>query len=141
MTPGPRIQSSPTSALAAPKNVDGEDASQGRRPVETAGKDGGRDTGGSGEGNGRFVVGARGRRRHDLGSSGSVGGEDAVVPREVPPWGRDQRRQTTEELEGREDELGSTAPPGTLQAVRDHSSGGEGETREGERRAGGVARR
>ena len=87
-------QHPPASAtLAAPKNVDGEDASQERRPVETAGKDGGRDTGGSGEGSRRFVVGVRGRGRHDLGSSGSVGGEDAVVPREMPPWRRDQRRQ------------------------------------------------
>src|SRR5262249_41166810 len=51
----------------------------------------------------------------------------------------DQCRQTTEELEGREDELGSTAPPGTLQAVRDHSSRGQGETREGERRSAGGA--
>src|SRR5262249_41544200 len=134
-------QHPPASAtLAAPKNVDGEDASQECRPVEKAGKDCGRDTGGSGEGSGRFVVGARGRGRHDLGSTGSIGGEDAVEPGEVPPWGRDLRRQTTEELEGREDELGSTAPPGTLQAVCDHSSGGEGETREGERRSAGVAR-
>src|SRR5262249_37397285 len=54
--------------------------------------------------------------------------------------GRDQRRQATEELEGGEDELRSTAPPGTLQAVRDHSSGGEAETREGERRSADVAR-
>ncbi len=137
-----RQHPSASATLATAKNVDGEDAGQERGPVEAASEDRGRGAGvrWGGEGSGGSVVGQPGCALHHLGPGGGIRGEDAMVPGQMAPRGRDQRREATEEREGREHERRSTAPPGALQAVGDLAIGGQGKARKGERRSAGVAR-
>ena len=120
-------------AGVAAQAVDGEHALHERGPGEPTERAGAAAGG---------VLRSGRTRRDDGGAERVVGGEHAVIAGEVRPRRRDRRdqgREATQELEGREHELGAPVAQRTLEGDPDPAGGVARQPGAGDRRAGTVA--